>query len=556
MPVRNKISPWIEKLIGSYGSDEGTSAGQLKAHVIGVGPMSQSQAQGSEGPTVLLFLSDEQVQIPAVLTDSAWEDLQEQEDRECFSSLLNTTVCIQDYSLLFHMAPEQTRCKFYLSVGKLATIVVGSKSNTPCCTSLPSVRMKIYQTWRLMLSQGDSQKSQTGFDLTDLLGEWQHDCLKAELEHVKEKLSTVTPQPSTSTMNPTVSLSDTCTATTWDMERVRYKGLKSFTVPIQQLLMPDSLRQLQQQQQPNSAQSVSEAERDTSSGTNRSQASAEPEDTTGQQCASGSSPIPQEDPPVVLCGDSSPMSNPWDMFPSPSSVSSSSTSSPEDTPVPDSPILTTLNPPLVTSTQRSTPGSKVSQTKLTAEHSKTGHSLFPPYQRPNSAQTHSTSSFSFASSGESTNALSSVSQAADPNCSTTTQKTSTQEPKGKRKALRKRSALPLEPLQGFLKESKVKQISSSPPSWLLDSQVGSTFKGDSPQPQRHIVKKPSVHSNGNPFRYTYNVSDQDFRYFSCFTVGQSQVQWAVRYLLGPQHTEDKSAGAAAHKASDSHVTLL
>uniref|UniRef100_A0AAV2L4F5 Shelterin complex subunit TPP1/Est3 domain-containing protein n=1 Tax=Knipowitschia caucasica TaxID=637954 RepID=A0AAV2L4F5_KNICA len=109
MLARCRINPWIEKLIVSFDKDESASIGSLKAHVIGVGHMSQSQALGSEGPTGLLFLSDEQVQIPAVLTASAWENLQDHEDKECFNSLLNTTVGIQDYKMQFHINTSSTK---------------------------------------------------------------------------------------------------------------------------------------------------------------------------------------------------------------------------------------------------------------------------------------------------------------------------------------------------------------------------------------------------------------------------------------------------------------
>ncbi|GLD67626.1 uncharacterized protein AKAME5_001896200 [Lates japonicus] len=140
-PARSRLCPWIETLILSYGSEEGgsssTSSGRLKAHVIGVGQMSQSQAQGSEGPSGLLFLSDGVLQIPALLTASAWEHLQEQEDRECFTSLVNTTVCIQDYRLHFHMAPEQNKCRRNrtlrgASVGLIYQSCWGSGSMTVC----------------------------------------------------------------------------------------------------------------------------------------------------------------------------------------------------------------------------------------------------------------------------------------------------------------------------------------------------------------------------------------------------------------------------------------
>uniref|UniRef100_A0A668AG97 Shelterin complex subunit TPP1/Est3 domain-containing protein n=1 Tax=Myripristis murdjan TaxID=586833 RepID=A0A668AG97_9TELE len=218
---RNKLEPWIEKMILSHGSEQISSTVWLKAHVIGVGQMSQSQAQGSDGPTGLLFLSDGKVQIPAVLTKSAWEHLQEQEDRECFSSLVNTTVCLQAYRMQFHMALEETRCRFFLSIDKLATAATGpEKDNTPCCTTLPSVRYKICKTWESLLSHDllDSQKSQCEFDLSDLLGEWQHNCVQDVLQDIRERLRPEwrsSPQPSTSS---------------WE---------EHFSVPVTWLLIPD-----------------------------------------------------------------------------------------------------------------------------------------------------------------------------------------------------------------------------------------------------------------------------------------------------------------------------
>lgn len=240
MPPRSRLTPWIESLILSYGSreEEGSSRGRLKAHVIGVGQMTQSQARGSDGPTGLLFLSDGALQIPAVLTASGWEHLQEQEERECFSSLLNTTVFLQDYRLHFHMDPEQTRCWFFLSVGELATTAAGPvKENTPCCTSLASIRMKICRTWRSLLGQEESQRSQGGLDLSELLGEWQDDCLQTLLRNVREKLLVLrSSRPSASAHSASLSCSN---ATSWDLDRVRYRGEPSFSIPVKLLIMPE-----------------------------------------------------------------------------------------------------------------------------------------------------------------------------------------------------------------------------------------------------------------------------------------------------------------------------
>ncbi|KAJ0069314.1 hypothetical protein NL108_003256, partial [Boleophthalmus pectinirostris] len=511
MLARGRLNPWIENLIVSFGGDEGPSIGPLKAHVIGVGHMSQSQALGSEGPTGLLFLSDERVQIPAVLTASAWENLQDREDRECFSSLLNTTVGIQDYKLRFHRSEEQTQSRFYLLVGKLVTTAVGVRDNTPCCTSLPSVRAKICQAWRAMLGHEDySQKSESMFNLTELLGEWQQDCLQSELEHVREKLSSVNPQPSTSTNS--TPLPDTCMATGWDIDTVRYKGVESFTVPVKQLIIPDNVGQ--QHLQPktfseNERTSLSEASPES---TNMQSALPEP----GQQSTSDNVSNSIEFAPVGLSAvDMSCMSNPWNMCPPPSNTSSTK-SSPESTPLPRRPIFsesTTNLSHLDPSTH-----SKGSQREVKP-------SLISPYQRPASATPLSTSS------KQSANALSNMSQV--PNLdSSTTEETSDEQPSRKcKRSLRKRSASPID-----VKEILHKEI--SPPSWLFDSQMGATSEQSTSQMQISSAEQQTnvytcVHTDGKPFSYTYQVKAQELQHLSHFTVKQDLQQWAVRYLLRP-----------------------
>ncbi|XP_029952824.1 adrenocortical dysplasia protein homolog, partial [Salarias fasciatus] len=200
----------------------------------GVGQLSASQAPASDGPTGLLFLSDGAVQIPAVLTAAAWERLQEQEDRECFGSLLNTTVCARDSRLLFHMAPERTRCRFFLSVGELTTTAAGPvRESPPCCTTLPAVRAAIGRAWRALLGRGESQSSQGGLDLSELLGEWHHDCLQDVVDDVRRRLAAASerpasPRPSTSTAPPPPP--PVCT-TGWDRDRVLYRGEESSPSP-------------------------------------------------------------------------------------------------------------------------------------------------------------------------------------------------------------------------------------------------------------------------------------------------------------------------------------
>uniref|UniRef100_A0A3Q1HLH8 Shelterin complex subunit TPP1/Est3 domain-containing protein n=1 Tax=Anabas testudineus TaxID=64144 RepID=A0A3Q1HLH8_ANATE len=442
-PPRNKLSPWIEQLILNYDGQEGnSSSGRLKAHIIGVGQMSQSQAQSSEGPTGILFLSDGVLQIPAVLTASAWEHLQEQEDRECFTSLVNTTVCIQDYRLQFSMAPEQTKCRFFLSVGELATTAAGPvKSSTPCCTTLPSVRLKIVEAWRALLGAEDSQKSQCGFDLSELLGEWQHDCLQAVLQDVQERL-----------MVKRSPLAHPVAVTRWDVDRVRYKGDKSFSVPIKCLVMPEE-EAVQLQASPNvgsrTPSGLCAASEDRQTWQIAMPAVAE------RGCKLDSAPLVEdctlyEDMVVgMLDSDIRPLANPWDIFPPPCETSSSSDSSPKASPA---------------------------------------HSPEKP-----SAGAHS---------------------------------------KTKRK--RKRSETTPEQLTPSGEEDA--QVSGSPPSWLFDTQAWRGARDDSghswDQTSGAISRKTStVHSDGSPFSYSYQVSGQNLQDLSRFRVEESWLQWAVRALV-------------------------
>ncbi len=595
-PAWSRLSPWIESLILSYDSQEGSSSGRLKAHVIGVGPMSQSQAQGSEGPTGLLFLSDGVLQIAAVLTASAWEHLQEQEDRECFTSLVNTTVCIQDYRLQFHMALEQTKCRFYLSVGELATTAAGPiKDNTPCCTTLPSVRLKICKTWKALLGQEaqDSQKSQCGFDLSELLGEWQHDCLQAVLEDVRERLMStsshpVSPQPSTSTYTSPLTNPDAFTARSWDVDRVRYKGVKCFSVPLKCLLIPE-----EDAQQLQTAANVGSRTPSGFSGTSKDRKRDLPQVCKPSETAQPSVDDAEwriakpavveidrdanEDSPFSVEGsmlhedmiagmidsDIRPLSNPWDIFP-PCDTSSSCNASPGA-----SPTLSLHNPTaaeskadqaaIVTSTQLPVHSSK--ESLQTSENSKGEHTYLPPYQNPpySTSLPAGSSSSTSVSPPEPFTRPSNLLPATDEHCTDTAQQNvpaldqesqilerdmeETVERKY-RKAKRKRSEPTPETRTTSVEEEGEKaQISGSPPSWLFHTQAGSRAEEGSSHKQVLPVetvsrKTPAVHSDGRPFSYSYQVSGQNLQNFSQFIVPESLLQWAAKYLVVPKQTDN------------------
>ncbi|XP_022611991.1 uncharacterized protein LOC111229801 [Seriola dumerili] len=572
-PAGNKLSPWIENLILSYGSQEGNSgSGRLKAHVIGVGQMSQSQAQSSEGPIGLLLLSDGVLQIPAILTASAWEHLQEQEDRECFTSLVNTTVRIQDYRLQFHMAREQNKCRFFLSVGELATMAAGPvKDSTPCCRTMPSVRMKICKTWRAMLGQEwqDSQRNQCGFDLSELLWEWQHDYVQDVLEDVRERLMVasscpVSPQPSTSVLTHP----DTSTATSWDVNRVRYKGMKCFSVPIKYLLIPDEdAQQLQTppragSRTPSRSPAVSEDRQRDLPQVCKTPETAQPSvDDAEWQIAMPAvadrenSPLPVEDcmlhEDIMIDSDTELLANPWDIFPPPSVTYSSSDASPEATQTNTLPATAKSkadHAAVLTSTQLPVHSSTESQ--QTSEHSKGEQSYFPPYQKlPHSTGLPATAGSSTSASVSPPDLVSrpsNLSPAAVQHCTERVQRNlstldmeETIERKY-RKAKRKRSEPTPEALRTLVEEqTEEAQISGIPPSWLFDTQAGSgAGEGSSHTAATVMRKTPTVHSNGRPFSYSYQVSGQNLQDFSRFKMAESLLLWAVKYLVVPKQADD------------------
>ncbi|XP_034734563.1 adrenocortical dysplasia protein homolog [Etheostoma cragini] len=575
--ARSRLSPWIEHLILSYGgpgcSSSSSSGGRLKAHVVGVGQMSQSQAQGSEGPTGLLFLSDGVLQIPAILTGSAWEHLQDHEDRECFTSLVNSTVCIQDYRLQFHMAPEQTKCRFYLSIGELATTAAGPlKNNTPCSTTQASIRLKICKTWRALLGQEtqDSQKSPCGFDLSELLGEWQHECLQVVLGDVQERLG-VSQQPSTSTLiHP-----DTSTVTSWGVDRVTYKGVKCFKVPIKCLLIPEEdAQQLQTPQNVGSGttigrSAVSEDKKIDSpqvcelSDTmqlfvdNREWQIAKPACGDRDQEINENSPRLGEDSimlhedmiPAMIDSDTKTLSNPWDIFAPPFDTSSSSDASPEATPTqsPHNPTATefkSAHSVIPTSTQPPVHGSKedIRQT----ESSKRQHSSLPPYQKLPHSASFPTTAASVTSPKPFLRPSTLWPSTGKPHTGTAQQRLPAGDQEGQilgkdtevtvkgnyRKAKRKRSEPTVE---------EEEEISGSPPSWLFDTQAGSGAEGGSSHQQGQSVgavvrRRATVHSDGMLFSYSYQVSGANLLDFSQFTVAESLLHWAVKYLV-PKTTD-------------------
>lgn len=521
MSTHNALSPWVESLILNYGSQEGSSSRSrvgLRAQVVDVGPMSLSQVRVSDRPRGLLFLSDGVLRIPALVTPSAWGHFQDLEDRDSFASLLNTIVCIRHYRLHFLMAPQEAECKFFLTVGQLGMAAASPvEDDTPSHTMLASVKQKICQTWRSLQEQEvvDPEESQYGIDLTELLEEWQRDYMQCVQEDAEERLtktysSNESSQPCTSNWR-----SNTSTTTRWDIDRVRYKGEKSFTVPLKYLLIPEDVMQGK------TVPIINNILLDEVSSPSKATSKESVDDR-----------ILQHDMIVELTDSGTrPLSNPWDIFPPPSVTSSWSEASLDLTPTQIRHCLTESNP-VKPSTQF--PVQNPTQTEQASEHSKDESSLLPPYQKAASSSSPLVSVGSSASDGASE--LRTDTAQKRPPLDEVSQSFEMEERKCG-KAKRKRSGPPPEH-----REEDV-QVSRSPPSWLFDTEAGSGVQKKSLQRRAPAVgsvltRAPSIHGDGTPFSYSYEVSGQNLQDLSNFKITDSRVQWAVRYLLSPKQNND------------------
>ncbi|KAF7225016.1 adrenocortical dysplasia protein homolog [Nothobranchius furzeri] len=509
--LRHKpMQPWIEGLVLNYSDREGEEAGApdgdrtpgrkrwLKAYVLEVSHLPESKLRAFEGPNVVLFLSDGQVKIPAVLTASAWARIQEEEGRENLNNFLNATVHLQVERLQFDVTPDKFTSRFYLVLSGLSTVEAGLvRQHTPCYTSLPSIRMKIDQTWSARQRAQDSQRSHDEPDLSQLL--WQEEWLRSSVNDVVERMTThTTPQPSASAYHSSI----TGPATSWDQDRVRYQAETPFTVPVRFLLIPQHL------------ETGTDAGLRTHTGTEL----AAHNDATGQipEPAGVESVRDAEESSAVLTEDDFPQeevtrrptSNPWDIYPPPCI---SSESSPEPTPT----LSGTTSGPDSATMVTSSPYVQIS---------------LPPYQKQQNSSILPTNS--------------AEKSLPEPPASDTTQNTRTHQnlqaldrdyqdraQVDTRNLKRKRHDVPLQRVEE-------EEFSHSPPSWLFETQPepARTKEGSGPK-QRAVRTTSSVHIDGKRFSYTYSVTGQNLQDFSRFRVAASVLHWAVKYLLTPKPAE-------------------
>ncbi|XP_035258042.1 uncharacterized protein LOC118219174 isoform X1 [Anguilla anguilla] len=153
-PKRKRFyqDPWIEASVLNYGQQG--KAKCLIGLVLKVAELQVAELPEShplmENGEAWLVISDRKVSIPAVLTKRAWEVMQDKEERDVVSGLDGCTVCLQVHNLEFLCEAELDKSRFIFTVEKMATVAFGEKidDSVPCCTSLPSVQEKVYETWR------------------------------------------------------------------------------------------------------------------------------------------------------------------------------------------------------------------------------------------------------------------------------------------------------------------------------------------------------------------------------------------------------------------------
>ncbi|XP_064191477.1 adrenocortical dysplasia protein homolog [Anguilla rostrata] len=263
---RFNIEPWIEALVLNYGQQG--KAKWLKCCVLKVAEMPESHPLMENGEA-LLFLSDKKVSIPAVLTKQAWEVMQEKEERDVVSDLKQCTVCLQVYNLEFRCEAELNKSRFIFTVEKMATVSFGATVDdlVPCCTSLPSVKEKVYETWRSgtldlnMSLQGENSSAtidtQSMLSLSDLLTIWHEEDASGLLADLKTRLappspphppssSSPLPGPSSSRANPPPAARSTYLPTGWRADRGRYKGQEAYTFTVSHFYIPAEQLELMQ----------------------------------------------------------------------------------------------------------------------------------------------------------------------------------------------------------------------------------------------------------------------------------------------------------------------
>ncbi|XP_048040200.1 adrenocortical dysplasia protein homolog isoform X1 [Megalobrama amblycephala] len=468
-----ELEPWIEKLIQNYGQSQCETT--VKANVVGVCDISDSQ-RTEHTDACMLFLSDGSAVIPAVLSEAAWERLQDLEEMETFTGLHNAIVYVRSFELNFDMNPDLASCQFYLKVNQMNTICIASKrQQPPSCTTLESVRDQIVKTWRSR--REGSVSSASGVSLSSLLEVWHNDIIINILNDATEKITM------SAKYCPSVA-----TPTHWHRERLHWRGQEQFIVPVPFLLIPEEQRELM------TADPSAESESETPNGLAPPPEESHPTTSIANQVVATQDDIrdscPDEGPSTLvhtrpevsygtgeLPGDGE---SPWDMFTQEPALLGRCSTSDSNDPEPESQSLLKEVPalPIATSTQNQF--SKQNTGGMSVDG-------IPLSQRPKPTQ-FSPSLSSGKSNGD--------------------------------------------PIQEHDRECAV-----SPPSWLVHNTAPPSEQRPLASPAARQnpsafppTKDRKVHSDGTPFSYLYHPQPQVATALAHFQIPGHLIQWAVRYL--------------------------
>ncbi|XP_018606979.1 uncharacterized protein LOC108933997 isoform X2 [Scleropages formosus] len=550
---------WIEAMILSYGSQDIWP--RVKARILRISKPLNLQTKLLETSGHLMFVSDDMVQIPGILTAEAWKKLQKTEERESLMSLSNSAVLLCRYSVMFHAEPEEDKSHFFINIEEMISLASDPiRCNIPKCTTLHTVRRKIHEAWRAQ--QGDRlaavTDTQSGLYLTDLMTEWRKDKMRFLLNDAASCLQAPycpsSPQPSTSWQTPIPMLLHLHLNTGWDVDRVQYKGVDPFVVPSSLLHIPEEQRQ-SLVTQPGAV----EVREELSHVTSACGYSPQDDPAAGRD---GHTANNEDLESSLLCEDlqDEQPANPWDMFGSagidtslllPTQVMTESVARDEvsldDIP---SAAVSCAGPPRAVSTQTPfgdseelfTPSDSSSKWKdnvsvgplwnlSRAAHSATGppslplplslqqsedHSLLP-YQRPH---------------------LSSSSSSSGEPCISASQAVENKGPVRRSfcKANKGQQTLPEKDARTQGGSAEVPGARSLRP-WLLGTpacyrtpRLG--LRAQNQQPSR-VAPRPNlvrVHADGTPFSYTYQSTALVAEALCSFNIPDELLQWSVRYL--------------------------
>ncbi|XP_039618974.1 adrenocortical dysplasia protein homolog isoform X2 [Polypterus senegalus] len=238
------FQPWIVKLIEQYeNSEELTKA--VKAKVLKFVNLAALQNETTEGQNVIVYLSDHETYIPAVISQEAIQALDEEEDHYVLSDLKNKVIVLRKYRVMFQAETEEKKCEFIIEILNFRIMSIYTDTPHVCdCKGLPEVKQKIHKLWLSFVGEDSiSTASHAGMSLTQMLSYMKEDGFTNLVNLATECLDLSDPADRPSTSWDTRLLFP-APLTGWKAERRKNKGVKSFSIPISLLAIPEEQKKI------------------------------------------------------------------------------------------------------------------------------------------------------------------------------------------------------------------------------------------------------------------------------------------------------------------------